>query len=376
MNNELCKKVSNYYMACRHYNDETACYTKESWESMTAKLYKTFETMYTIDRETGNTVLRTDLTDEVLELLYQELQNAERQLVPLHDPEEDKIYLWEPQNMPWDLINEEEWKTLSYDAPDFRPHMTKHLVDDCEKHPAVIICGGRYRCNGKEGRPIAEILVQNGYHAFVLNNRMGAGDKIRRSLERALDLQRAIRILRAHADEMRINPARIAFWGLSMGNRAGIDLINRLGYESDPQAIDPSYQPDEIDRINASLNAYISEYPATFPWEAPNRYEAFPPTFGIMGNRDFSIWRVLPFFTDLIINKCAVELHVYDGVAHGFGTGDYRYDTLNGPYAEIVDTPPLPVKARTKWTDLLFMWLNQVFDDNYKYKWPIDQIDI
>lgn len=376
MNDELYAKVAEYYMACRHYNDETAAYTQDSWERLTAKLYNAFETMYTLDRETGDVAVRPELTDEKLELVYRQLQEAKQGLVPLHDPEEDKIYLWEPHNMPWDLIDEEEWKALSYDAPDFRPHLTKHMVDDQTTHPAVIVCGGRYRCNGKEGRPIAEALVRHGYHAFVLNNRMGAGNKIRRSRERALDLQRAVRILRAHADEWRIDPGRIVFWGLSMGNRPGIDLINRLGYESNPQAIDPGYQSDETDLVSAVLNAYIAEYPATFPWEAPNRHEAFPPTFGVMGNRDFSIWRVMPFFTDLIVNKCSVELHVYDGVAHGFGTGDYRYDTADGPYADLVDIPPLPVQARTQWLDLLFMWLDRVLADDYGYRWPIDQTDI
>lgn len=375
MNQELYQKVADYYKSCRHYNDETAAYPLEMWENMMASLYKAFENMYVLERESGNTVIRADLSDEKLEEIYKDLKDADEAMEALHNPESDKIYLWKEQNMPWDQIDEEEWDELTFDAEDFRPHLTKHLVDDGKIHPAVIICGGRYRCNGKEGRPIAELLVKNGYHAFILNNRMGCGEKIRHSLERSLDLQRAIRIIRCQAEQLHVDPMKIAFWGLSMGNRPAIDLINRLGYQSNPHDVDDNYYSDEIDNLDATLNAYISEYPATFPWEAPNNYAGFPPVFGVMGNRDFSIWRVMPFFTDLIINKCALELHIYDGVSHGFGTGDYRFETGDSPLAKLTEVSGDYVKAREEWTLILFLWMERVFSDDYTYKWPIEQLD-
>ena len=258
MNKKLYQEVADYYISCRHYNDETAAYPSETWEQMVADLYQAFETMYILDRETGDISPHPDLTDNKLKTVYKRLRESEQALTALHDPEDDKIYLWNGQNMPWDQISKEEWSDISYDAPEFSPHLTKHMVNDAKTHPAIIICGGRYRCNGKEGRPVAELLVKNGYHAFILNNRMGCGEKIRHSLERALDLQRAVRLIRAQADTLHVDPSKIAFWGLSMGNRPAIDLINRLGYNTSPSEIDPNYTPDKFDGLDATLNAYIS----------------------------------------------------------------------------------------------------------------------
>lgn len=372
MNQELLKKAHEKYIGCRHYNDETAAYESDSWYRMMAKVILAFDRVYNLELETGDVTVRPDVTDETLERVCKELDEAEAGLVRLHDPEEDKLYLWEGDNMPWDQFTVEEFEELSADAPDFRPHLTMHPVRDGKKHPVILLVGGRFRYTAMETYKAAEFVNKLGYHAFFLHNRMAVGEKIRHSRERALDLQRAVRLIRAKADELNIEPDKIAYWGMSMGNRPAIDLINRLNYNADPHSIDGNYIPDEIDRLDASLNAYISEYPATFPWEEPNKPELFPPTFGIVGNRDASMWRMFPFFADLMANKCCLELHVIDGVAHGFSVGDYSLYTTN-PLKECYGGAPEYVEEITMWTDLLAMWLKRVFSDEFHYQWPIDQ---
>ncbi len=374
MNLELFQRVSDYYYRCRHYADETAAYPHQTWDAFVTQLYLTFEEMFTLDRETGEVVVQEILTDEKLESLYEALQEAEKKLIPLHDPEEDKLYLWKGGNMPWHLLSAGEWAKKSFDAPDFRPHVVKHLVPDGKKHPAVFISGGRYRENLRGSRPVAEMLVEHGYHAFVLNDRHGGGLAVRKSLVRSMDLQRAIRLVRAHAEELRVDPERIVTYGLSMGNRPTIDLINSLGIHTNPHEVDPSYQPDKVDLESAQLNAYICEYPATFPWQDPNRYADFPPTFGVMGNRDFSLWRVMPFFNDLIIHKVAVELHIYDGISHGFGMGDFKY-YREEPFVRLQKSASPYIQSIEEWPHLLFLWLDRVLDKNYGYTWPIGHID-
>lgn len=371
MNQELLRKTHERYIGCRHYNDETAAYESDSWYRMMAKVTRAFDKMYELERETGDVTVRPDLTDETLNCICKELEEAEAALIRLHDPEEDKLYLWEGDRMPWDQFTLEEWGKLSVDAPDFRPHMTMHPVRDGKRHPVILIVGGRFRYTAMEGHAAAKFLNEHGYHAFLLHNRMASGEKIRHSLERALDLQRAIRLIRAKADELNIDPDKIGFWGLSMGNRPAIDLINRMGIHADPHSIDAEYIPDEVDKMDASLNAYISEYPATFPWDAPNKPELFPPTFGIAGNRDASMWRMIPFFADLLANKCCLELHVIDGVSHGFSMGDYSLYTTN-PMKECYDSVPEYVEEVTMWPELLLMWLKRVFSDEFHYQWPID----
>ncbi len=374
MDSNIYQKVKDYYLSCRHYADETAAYPGEEWGRFVTRLYLTFEGMYTLDRESGEVVVRPDITDEELERLYTALMEAEKQLKPLHDPEEDKIYLWNGENMPWHRLNAEEWSEKSFDAPGFRPHVVKHLVKDGKKHPAVFISGGRYRENLRGGRPVAEMLVKHGYNAFVLNDRHGGGLDVRKSMVRAMDLQRAIRVVKANADALGVDREQIVTYGLSMGNRPTIDLINSLGIGTNPHDIDSSYTPDKIDGESVKLSAYVSEYPATFPWQAPNNYADFPPVFGVMGNRDFSIWRVMPFFNDLIVNKVAVELHIYDGISHGFGMGDFKY-YREQPYVQLQQAPTPYIQSVAEWTHLLFLWLERVLDKDYGYTWPIGQFD-
>lgn len=374
MDQKKFEAVKAYYLSCRHYADETAAYPKEAWDRFVTRLYQTFEELFTLDRETGEVLPSPELTDRDLEGIEARLRQAEKTMAPLHDPEEDKLYLWEGDNMPWQLLTAREWAKISFDAPGFRPHIVKHLVKDGKKHPAVFISGGRYRENLRGGRPAAEMMAEHGYHAFVLNDRHGCGLEVRKSMVRALDLQRAIRLVRANAGELGVDPDRIVTYGLSMGNRPTIDLINSLGVDTRPQEIDSAYRPDAVDGESARLSAYISEYPATFPWQAPNRYQDFPPTFGVMGNRDFSIWRVMPFFNDLIVNKVAVELHIYDGISHGFGIGDFKY-YRDEPYVRLQKGPAPYVQSVEEWTHLLFLWLERVLDKDYGYTWPIGQFD-
>lgn len=374
MTNTLFQTAQDYYLHCRHYADETAAYPREQWDDFVVKLYLTFEILFTLDRETGEVVPRPDLTDMEITKIYNQLKAAEQNLSPLHDPEEDKLYLWEGENMPWHLLSAQEWAEKSFDAPDFRPHIVKHLVNDGKKHPAVFISGGRYRENLRGGRPVAEMMVQHGYNAFVLNDRHGSGLKVRQSMVRAMDLQRAIRLVRSQADELGVDIDKIVTFGLSMGNRPTIDLLNSLGVRRNPHEIDPNYVPDQIDQERANLNAYIAEYPATFPWQAPNNYADFPPTFGIMGNRDFSLWRFMPFFQDLIVNKVAVELHIYDGASHGFGMGDYKY-YREQPYVQLQKAPAQYVQSVAEWPHLLFLWLERVLEKDYNYTWPINHFD-
>ena len=145
MDNALFESVKNYYLSCRHYADETAAYPHDQWDSFVVQLYLTFEQLFTLDRETGEVVPRPELTDAELERIHGTLQAAERTLEPLHDPEADKIYLWSGDNMPWHLLDAGGWSKKSFDAPNFRPHIVKYLVNDGKKHPAVFISGGRYR---------------------------------------------------------------------------------------------------------------------------------------------------------------------------------------------------------------------------------------
>jgi acetyl esterase/lipase len=87
---------------------------------------------------------------------------------------------------------------------------------------AVIVCpGGGYagRATTHEGTEIAAWLNARGVHAFILKYRTVNESKIPAPLEPGpmLDVQRAIRLVRAAAKEYGVDPQRIGVWGFSAG---------------------------------------------------------------------------------------------------------------------------------------------------------------
>src|SRR5258708_2127695 len=83
--------------------------------------------------------------------------------------------------------------------------------------PAVVVCpGGGYQnlASNHEGRQVANYLNSLGAAAFVLRYRLGP--RYHHPIELG-DAQRAIRLLRSHAQEWRLDPARIGIMGFSAG---------------------------------------------------------------------------------------------------------------------------------------------------------------
>ena len=116
---------------------------------------------------------------------------------------------------------------------------------------AVIVCaGGAYqmRCE-YEAYPVAEMLQSYGVNAFILHY-LVAPYKAPCALA---DLQRAIRFLRANAEEWQIDPEKIGAIGFSAGGHlvASGCTIKETGLES----------VDDIDRLPCHLNAGILCYP-------------------------------------------------------------------------------------------------------------------
>lgn len=79
------------------------------------------------------------------------------------------------------------------------------VADDVTPKGAVIICPGgafQLRSMQNEGYDVADMLVPMDYQCFIVNYRI-APYTMRES---ATDLQRAIRYVKAHAEDYRIPP--------------------------------------------------------------------------------------------------------------------------------------------------------------------------
>lgn len=116
---------------------------------------------------------------------------------------------------------------------------------------AVIVCpGGGYVNKAQhEGTPIAEMVNRFGVNAFTLDYRVAPY----RHPAPLTDAQRAIRYVRAHADELYVNPRKIAILGFSAGGH--LTCSAGTCYDAgDPASDDP------VERVSSRPDAFIPCY--------------------------------------------------------------------------------------------------------------------
>lgn len=247
-----------------------------------------------------------------------------------------RIYLWPEGQVP-SVTEYTENEGYAYaDWPGFEPFMLEMLVDEgTEVKGAVIIAPGgghMYRSNVEEGYEVAQALNEQGYQCFILNYRVDPYT----DEESALDVARAVKIVRANAEEYGIPEDRIACAGFSYGGIVSSLAADIYAGDTNASALVESYVPDEIDAVSSDVNAYLAIYSVT-PDEITN--ENFPATFFAFGSDDANLWdwgtRCFNLVRDTGIQT---EIHTYAGVPHGFGAGT---DAGNNYYANAATWPML-----------------------------------
>ena len=98
---------------------------------------------------------------------------------------------------------------------------------------------------------MAEALSALGYQSFVVDYRLRPYTQ----QEGALDLARAVRFVRSHADEYGIDPQDIAVMGFSAGGILSGEMLLNFDGDVSPSTLDPKYQPDGLDSISADAAA-------------------------------------------------------------------------------------------------------------------------
>lgn len=254
------------------------------------------------------------------------------------------LYLWEEGNAP--AQTEYTVNNGGYsDDPDFRPYITSFPVPEgVEIKGAVLICPGgafQFRSDQPEGVDVAEALSALGYQSFVVDYRLRPYTQ----QEGALDLARAVRFVRSHAEEYGIDPEDIAVMGFSAGGILSGEMLLNFDGNVSPTTLDPQYQPDALDGVSADAEACGMIYSfygrlsvGTTDVELL-RSGNLPPTFYCYGTRD-------PFYEQFLANADAaeeagveVERLQLDGMPHGFG-------------------------ASGDWISGYDQWLDAVFDEN------------
>lgn len=237
------------------------------------------------------------------------------------------IPLWPPHQIPYSMDNDHEV-----------PRMIPYLIDQQEGLSGAIIVlpgGGYSRLADHEGEPVAQWLNSIGISAFVLKYRV----QPYKHPAPLTDAQRAIRYVRAHAEQYAIDPNRIGILGFSAGGHlastAGTHYDN--GHpESDDLMERMSSRPDLMIlcypvitfteyRHHGSMKNLIGEDASeSLKHHLSNELQVTPdtpPTFLWHTSDDSGVpvENSLLFASALSKHKVPFELHSYESGRHGLG---------------------------------------------------------
>ena len=245
-------------------------------------------------------------------------------------PADETVLLW-PEGAP-DAVGDEERDKPALFV--FRPEPGK------ANGSAVVVCpGGGYGhlAMGHEGQQIADWLTASGFTAFILRYRHGPCYLHPAPLE---DADRALRVVRARADDWGIDPDRIGLMGFSAGGH----LASTLGTHYAKGRV---FKVDRLRRVSSRPDFLILIYPvislimpdshrgsmhnllgpepdpALLEYLSNDRHvtRRTPPTFLVHTNEDtvVSAENSTLFYNALREAEVPAELHIYEQGPHGFG---------------------------------------------------------
>lgn len=223
------------------------------------------------------------------------------------------------------------------------PTLTPYLPEDGKATgAAMVICpgGGYGMLAAHEGENYALFLNQHGVTAFVLKYRLGsAGYRHPCMLQ---DAARAVRTVRARADEWKIDPKRVGIMGSSAGGHLASTLVTHFD-AGKPDAADPVERQSSRPDLGVLCYAVITMSENTHSGSRANLLgkEPSPELIKLLSNEQqvtpetppCFIWHTwedggvkvensLEFAAALRWNKVPFDLHIYEKGRHGIGLAD------------------------------------------------------
>jgi len=261
-------------------------------------------------------------------------------LVVLLQAEPARDYLW-PKGAPGAVGEEER------DKPSITPFLAP---PDKATGAACIVCpGGGYGnlMTTYEGDDVARWLNGIGIHGFVLRYRVGPRYNHPSPM---LDVQRAIRTVRARAAEWKVDPARIGVMGFSAGGHLTSTAVTHFD-DGKADAEDP------IEKAGCRPDFGILVYPV-IALDKPYTHQGSkknllgdkvndaalvedlscekrvtdktPPCFLFHTTADTGVppENSIDFYLALRKVKVPAELHIYERGPHGIGLGNDKFPEL------------------------------------------------
>ena len=188
-----------------------------------------------------------------------------------------------------------------------QPTLTVYLPEKSAATGVAILLapGGGYEhvTIDLEGNDIARHFVAEGIAGIVLKYRLPQTPGAHYTTDTALaDAVEALKVVRAHAAEWGIDPAKLGMMGFS----AGGNLTALAGTKPEPAA-----RPAFLALMYPAIPESLGPIPADVP-----------PTFIVQANDDMlGTENALRFYIWMRANKRSAELHLFGKGGHGFGLG-------------------------------------------------------
>lgn len=250
-------------------------------------------------------------------------------------------------------IREAEKYNLSKDVPGrvssivniHNPSIEVHLVDRSLNtgSAVILVAGGGHRTLnvGSEGADFVPFFYNYGVNTVILRNRLRS-DGYNAKTDAVYDAQQAIRLVRAHAKEWRIDLNRIGIMGFSAGAElaapAAIFFDEFDGKNKD--AGDPlagiSSRPDFVGIVYPGPTPFVRGATPAIPRNVPPSFI----TCAGSGDQGHAVWATEYFSAMLKVSAPNLEMHIYgnghhpgsgstggltDRVGTPFGTWHYRF---------------------------------------------------
>lgn len=239
---------------------------------------------------------------------------------------------------------------LGKDAKDI-PTLTVFLpTPEKATGAAMVICpgGGYGHLADHEGSHYARWLNEQGSAGFVLKYRLGANGY--RHPAMLQDAARAIRTVRARADEWKLDPKRVGIIGSSAGGHLASTTITHWdsGDTNSPDAIERQSSRPDLAILCYPVISFSSEFThkgsranlvgTNAPTELLAKLSAdlqvskdTPPCFiwSTMEDKTVPVENSLMLATALRRVGVPFDLHVYERGPHGIGLGNKTFDVAN-----------------------------------------------
>lgn len=221
----------------------------------------------------------------------------------------------------------------------------------------VILPGGAYAAlaGDLEGGEVAHWFAARGVKAFILSYRLTSKGYV---LPVPLyDARRAVQLVRAHADEYKIDPHRIALIGFSAGGHLAA-LSGTQFVAGKPEAADP------VERVSSRPDDLILGYPWLGAISADTSHLSYCKIFNLMDrcealrtaytpslfvskdvppvfiyhtydDKTVPVAQSLEFYEALVKKGVPAEMHIFAHGAHGSGLG--KGDAALDEWAQLLE---------------------------------------